>query len=71
MPNGDNVTINVADFRESGKPMNYYNLRDVLSGIGDFMTEPEQEVTTLSFEVDVDERGYVGTGHVGFMPGGK
>lgn len=66
MSNGDNVTISVVDFREIGKPMNYDDLRDTLSGIGDFMTEPDRAVTTLSYEVDVDVKGYVGTGHVGF-----
>lgn len=50
--------------------MTWYNLRDVLSGIGDFMTEPEQAVRALSFEVDVDGRGYVGTGHVDYEPVG-
>ena len=49
--------------------MTYYNLRDVLSGIGDFMTEPgEENVRALSYEVDVDGKGYVGTGHVGYEP---
>lgn len=66
MPNGDNVTITVADFREIGKPMTYDDLRDVLSGIGDFVTEPRRAMTTLSYEVDVDGKGYVGTGHVGY-----
>lgn len=60
------MTITVADFRESGKPMSYYSLRDTLSAIGEFMTEPEQRVTTLSYEVEVDNMGYVGTGHVDY-----
>lgn len=68
MPNDDTVTITVADFRETGKPMTFYTLRDTLSGIGDFMTEPEQRVTAVSYEVDVDGQGYVGTGHVGYEP---
>lgn len=66
MPNGENVTITVADFREIGRPMSYYNLRDVLSGIGDFETEPKRGVTTLSYEVDVDGKGYVGSGHLDY-----
>ena len=70
LPNGNNLTITVADFRENGKPMVYDTLRDVLSGIGDFMTEPDEGVTTLSYEVDVDGMGYVGTGHVGYATGG-
>ncbi len=64
--NGDSVTITVADFREVGRGMSYDVLRDTLSGIGDFMTEPGRGRTTLSYEIDVDERGYVGTGHVDY-----
>ena len=65
------MTIIVADFRESGRPMTYYDLRDVLTGIGEFMTEPDQEVRALTYEVDVDGKGYVGTGHVDYEPVGS
>ena len=68
MPNEYMVTITVADFRESGKSIDYSSLKDTLSGIGDFVTEPRQGVTTLSYEVEVDGRGYVGTGHVDYEP---
>ena len=51
--------------------MTYFDLRDVLSGIGDFMTEPERVVCALSYEVDVDGKGYVGTGHVDYEPFGS
>ena len=49
-----------------GRGMSYDVLRDTLSGIGDFMTEPGQGRRALSYEVDVDEGGYVGTGHVDY-----
>lgn len=66
MLNDDNVTITVADFREIGKPISYFVLRDTLRGIGDFATEKGRGSTALRFEVDVEGRGYVGTGHVGY-----
>ena len=65
-PNNDNVSITVWDFREVGKPMNYYMLRDTLVGIAEFMGGPEREVTPVSYEIEVDERGYVGTGHIDY-----
>ena len=71
MPNGDFVEITAADFREIGRPMDYDALRDTLSGIGDFVTEPGRGITTLSYEVEVDGKGYVGTGHVGFELAGS
>ncbi|MCJ1451110.1 hypothetical protein MMC28_001445 [Mycoblastus sanguinarius] len=67
-PNGDSVTVSVGDFQEIGRPMNYYDLRDLLRGIGDFMTEPMQRITEVSYEVEIDKVGYVGTGHVEFNP---
>ena len=66
MPTGDKVTISVADFRELRKPMTYLMLRDTLSAIGSFVTEKEYEATTLSYEIEVEGKGYVGTGHVDF-----
>ncbi|CAD6569514.1 MAG: hypothetical protein ASARMPREDX12_002703 [Alectoria sarmentosa] len=66
MLNDDIVTITVADFREIGKPMDYFRLRDTLKGIGDFVMEKGRGPAVLRFEVDVEGRGYVGTGHVGY-----
>ena len=58
------MTIWVADFREVGKPMTYFMLRDTLNGIGDFVSEKEYGATALSYEIEVEGKGYVGTGHV-------
>ena len=71
MPTGDNVTITVADFREVGKPMTYFMLRDTLTGIGNFVSEKEYGATELSYEIDVEGKGYVGTGHVDFNAVGR
>lgn len=68
MRNGAKVAVVVGDFREVGRPMDYYNVRDMLSGIGDFVTEPDRGITTLSYEIEVDNKGYVGTGHVDYEP---
>ena len=46
--------------------MDYDTLRDTLSGIGDFLTEPGRKLTAVSYEIEVDGRGYVGTGHVDY-----
>ena len=69
-PNNDNVTISVADFREVGRPMDYSSLRDALVGIREFMGEPGREPTAVGYEIEVDGRGYVGTGHVDYDFGG-
>lgn len=63
----DAITLSVADFRETGKPMTYYNLRDALRGVGEFflMRKKGQE---LQFEIDVEHEGYRGTGHVEYKP---
>ena len=71
MPSGDNVTISVADFREVGKPMTYFMLRDTLTNIGNFVSEKKYGATTLSYEIEVEGKGYVGTGHVDFNAVGK
>ena len=68
LPHAGKVTIVVADFRGTGRPMDYFDLGDTLRGIGDFITEPGHGVTTLSFQIDVDQKGYVGTGHVDYEP---
>ena len=64
------MTISVADFREAGKPITYYMLRDTLIGIGDFVSEKKYGATTLSYEIEFEEKGYVGTGHVDFNNAG-
>lgn len=46
--------------------MDYFNLRDTLSGIGEFLTEKGRRVTAVSYEIEVQGRGYVGTGHVDY-----
>lgn len=64
--NHDEIEIIVADFREMGKAMSYYVLFDVVRGAGQFMISPEQHPRELDFEVEVEEVGYVGTGHVSY-----
>lgn len=71
LPSGDNVTISVADFREAGKPMTYFMLRDTLTGIGNFVSEEKHGASTLSYEIEVEGKGYVGTGHVDFNAVGR
>ena len=66
--NDDEVEIVVADFREIGRAMTYFELLDVVRGIGEFMIRPGQESQELSFEAEFEGRGYLGTGHVGFKP---
>ena len=44
--------------------MTYNVLFDVVRGAGSFMISPEQYPRELDFEVEVQEVGYVGTGHV-------
>ena len=66
--NHDEVNITVGDFRESGRPMTYYALFDVVRGMGEFMLLPAQETQELEFEVEVQGVGYVGTGHVDYKP---
>ena len=65
------MTITVADFREAGKPMTYFMLRDTLTGIGNFVSEKEYGATTLRYEIEVEGKGYVGTGHVDFNAVGR
>ena len=65
------MTITVADFREAGKPMTYLMLRDTLTNIGNFVSEKEYGASTLSYEIEVEGKGYVGTGHVDFNDVGR
>lgn len=62
--NKDEVSFVVADFREDGRPMEYFILADVLNGIGGYMSDPKHGWTEVSFEVEVRKEGYVGTGHL-------
>lgn len=64
--NHDEIEIIVADFREIGRPMTYLALFDVLRGVGEFMIMPGQKAQELQFEVEIQETGYVGTGHVDY-----
>ena len=58
------VEISIADFREVGLPMNYFMLRDTLRGIGEFVLLRKRVAQEMSFEVEVENVGYLGTGHV-------
>lgn len=66
--NDNEVKFTIADFREVGRAMTYYVLCDVLRGIGEFVLFRGQGAQELDFEVDVDNLGYVGTGHVDYKP---
>ena len=46
--------------------MDYYTLKDTLSGIGEFVTDSGARMVALSYEVEVEGKGYVGTGHVDY-----
>ena len=46
--------------------MDYFTLKDTLKGIGEFVTEPGQRPVALSYEVEVEGKGYVGTGHLDY-----
>ena len=63
----DEIEIIIADFRESGRAMTYFELFDVVRGIGDFMIQQEH-FQELDFEAEFDGRGYLGTGHVEYKP---
>ena len=67
---GDEMSITIADFRETGRSITYLVLCETIRGIGEFMTLPEIDLQTLSFEVEVDNIGYSGTGHFGFKKAG-
>lgn len=62
------VNITVGDFREIGRPMNYNVLCDTLRGIGEFALLQERRPEEMSFEVDVKDKGYLGSGHVDYQP---
>ena len=60
------VKIVVNDFREDGKPMTYFVLLDVLRGLGEFALQQGPPTREVSFEVEVEGLGYLGTGHVDY-----
>ena len=65
--NHDEVELVVADFRESGRAMNYFDLFDVVRGIGEFMIQ-RHHTQELDFEAEFQGRGYLGTGHIEYKP---
>ena len=62
------VAITVGDFREIGLPMTYSILCDVLRGIGEFVLFRGRAAQEMYFEVEVENSGYLGTGHVDYKP---
>lgn len=66
--NHDEVGLTVGDFREVGRSMTYHILCDVLRGIGEFTLLQGQKTQEVEFEVEIQDVGYVGTGHVDFKP---
>lgn len=60
------VDITVNDFREDGKPMTYFVLLDVLRGLGEFALQQGPPTREVSFEVELEGIGYLGTGHVDY-----
>ena len=68
---GHTTRFNVADFREDGRPMTWNILSDTLKGLTDFMKQPDQGYTEVSFEVEEEGVGYVGTGYLELVPSPK
>ncbi|CAD6591108.1 MAG: hypothetical protein ASARMPREDX12_004923 [Alectoria sarmentosa] len=66
--NHDEIGLTVGDFREIGRSMTYDILCDVLRGIGEFTLLQGQKTREVEFEVEIEDVGYVGTGHVDFKP---
>ena len=62
------VVLTVTDFREIGRTMTYYTLCEVLRGIGEFTLAQGPPAREVSFEVEVEKLGYLGTGHVDYRP---
>ncbi|KAK0507818.1 hypothetical protein JMJ35_009707 [Cladonia borealis] len=61
--NGNITRVFVGDFRESGRPpMSWEVLSDTLKGVVDFMKQPDERYTEVSFEVEQEGLGYVGSG---------
>lgn len=65
---GDRIRLVVGDFSEIGHPMTYLVLCDVIRGIGEFASSPDNHYREMRFEVDVEEVGHVGSGHIAQIP---
>lgn len=61
---GNITRFSVADFREDGRPMTWDILADTLKGMSEFMKNPDRGYTEVSFEVEEDGVGYVGSGYL-------
>jgi hypothetical protein len=61
---GSLVDLAVGDFRELGRPMNYFVLCDMIRGISEFMMLPQYGYHELRFEVEVKGLGYAGSGRI-------
>jgi len=70
-PGDSEFILVLADFREIGKEITYFVLRDVLRGLGEFVMSPEGRYSEFGFEVVMENGGYVGSGHVDYRPGAK
>lgn len=60
------VEIAVGDFRELGRPINYFILSDILRGIAEFMMLTRYGYHEVRFEVEVKGLGYAASGHVNY-----
>lgn len=62
---GNTTGFFVGDFREMGRPpMSWDILEDILKGIADFMKQPDEKYSEVSFEVEQEGIGYVGSGRL-------
>ena len=61
---GNITRFSVADFREDGRPMSWNILADTLKGMSEFMKNPDRGYSEVSFEVEEDGVGYVGSGYL-------
>lgn len=65
---GHITRFSVGDFREMGRPpMSWDILADTLKGIAAFMKQPDERYTEVSFEVEQEGFGYVGSGSFGLV----
>lgn len=60
------VDFAVGDFREIGRPINYFVLCDILRGIAEFMMLPQYGYHEVRFEVEVKGVGYAASGRVNY-----
>lgn len=64
--NAGMVEFAVGDFREIGRPINYFVVSDILRGIAEFMMMPQYGFHEVRFEVEVKGMGYAASGHVNY-----